>query len=602
MEAGDRTAAFDRRRCQGKRRAARSEAGDGLARIDREVLAPAQANLGADPAVLAEAVADVHGSDAGEHVAVAVFDVQVEARLLTFFGVGVFVEREILGIGFRPDAEAAEILLVGRAAAQRQREAVPAGGVDEVDVLGDQLARGIEGGVASGRPRPGAPGLALGPPVETELDEVGGQDFLGLGLGILDVRRGEGHRYADGAQARTALDPARDAEALGAEAVGVGLVLVGVEIDFLQPGAGVARLDRGVAAAQGAGDGVHAGRQRKQRAARMVRQQLLVQVDEAFAAGLGDEGVAQRGAGAQRPVEGVEDLGLDRDQARLCGRAATGIDVNIAGGHIGAGVDHVKIRRVRLHGRLVDRAQDQCVGVDDSEPLGPCEQRVEPHAQARSGRQVGRAVDAEAGVGRGRGIDRDDQIARRADVQAGDTGAGQLARIQRAVGHIDVETAVGVGDRAGQDAAARDVQPVCAGAERNVAGHEAVFEVQGVGARAEANGADQHGLVRIRHSVAVSVGIGRRGRAGLAILAIGDARGVGGDVDRRHRAGERGAGRVGGQRRRDGAGVLNRGQGARLVADRVDVGNAAARRGQDRAIVEQDGQVGAGRDVDARRR
>src|SRR5690606_29366246 len=87
-EAQDRAAAFDAGGRQGEGVAARGEAGDSGPGVDREVLTPAQADLRADPAVLAEAVADVDCRHAREQVTVALIDIQVEAVAATAFGAG----------------------------------------------------------------------------------------------------------------------------------------------------------------------------------------------------------------------------------------------------------------------------------------------------------------------------------------------------------------------------------------------------------------------------------------------------------------------------------------------------------------------------------
>src|SRR5690606_534910 len=85
-EAQDRAAAFDAGGRQSESVAARGEASDGGPGVDREVLTPAQTDFRADPAVLAEAVADVDGRHAREQVAVALIDIQVEAVAATAFG------------------------------------------------------------------------------------------------------------------------------------------------------------------------------------------------------------------------------------------------------------------------------------------------------------------------------------------------------------------------------------------------------------------------------------------------------------------------------------------------------------------------------------
>src|SRR5690606_26325428 len=136
-EAQDRTAALDAGGVQGEGVAARSQAGDGGAGVDREVLTPAQANLGANPAVLAEAVADVHGRHAREDVAVALIDIEVEAVAAALFGAGVLAQREIFDIGLGADVQAPEVALVRSAAGGGQGEAVPARFVLQVDALGD---------------------------------------------------------------------------------------------------------------------------------------------------------------------------------------------------------------------------------------------------------------------------------------------------------------------------------------------------------------------------------------------------------------------------------------------------------------------------------
>src|SRR5690606_1501890 len=118
-EAEDRTTAFDAQTAELERVATRSEAGDGVAGIDREVMAVTDAEFRTDPAILAEAVADVHSSDAREDVAVAVLDVEVETITTTAFGTGVLAQREVLGIDFGANVQATEVLLVGCATGSR---------------------------------------------------------------------------------------------------------------------------------------------------------------------------------------------------------------------------------------------------------------------------------------------------------------------------------------------------------------------------------------------------------------------------------------------------------------------------------------------------
>src|SRR5690606_27673500 len=193
-----------------------------------------------EPLVLAEGGAEVHRRGGAEDVAVALVDDQVEAVAAARFDAVFLAEHEVLGADLRTDAEAAELAFVRSPGRGGGGETAPAGFVAQDQAAADELPGGVEGRVAGGPAGPDAPVLPLEAPVKAQLDQAGAQLLLGLGFRILEVRRGEGDRNADRAEAGAALDAASQAEALGLEAVGLLLVLLGVEIDFLQPGAGLA--------------------------------------------------------------------------------------------------------------------------------------------------------------------------------------------------------------------------------------------------------------------------------------------------------------------------------------------------------------------------
>ncbi|MNX82505.1 hypothetical protein D3C86_1142370 [compost metagenome] len=215
-------------------------------------------------------------------MAVAFVDLEIEPIAAALFSAGVLAQREILAVDFGTDVQATEVTFIGGAACGGQGEAVPVRLVLQVDAVRDQFTRGVERGVAACCSRPGCPVLALGAPVEAEFQQIGRKNFLSRSFGVFQVGRGEGGRQTDGAHAGAALDAAGHAEAFRTEAVGVGLVLVGVEVDFLNPGAGFARRRRSIATGQGAGDSIDAAGKGEQGAARVVGQKLLIDLEEAF--------------------------------------------------------------------------------------------------------------------------------------------------------------------------------------------------------------------------------------------------------------------------------------------------------------------------------
>src|SRR5690606_7679777 len=152
------------------------------------------------------------------------------------------------------------------------------------------------------------------------------------------------------------------------------------------------------------------------------------------------------------------------------------------------------------------------------------------------------------------------------DLQAGDVQAVRLLRIQNALGDVDVEQAVVVGQLPLNHGAAADRQAVSPGAERDVAVHRAVADIQHVRPRAEADIAHDHRLIGVRHAVAVSV---REFvvRYDDAVLNEGHAGRIGADVH-----GHGGAGLfdilLGRDDGDDAAGVVDGGKRAGFVADR----------------------------------
>ncbi len=416
---------------------------------------------------------------------------------------GVLAQREILGVDFRTNGEAAVGALVRSAAGQGHGPAVPAGGVRQIQARAHQAPGGVEGGVAPRGPRPGRPVLALGPPVEAQFDQIGGNDLLGLGLRILEVRRGEGQADAQVAVIGAHLEAAGHSEAFGAEAVGVGLVLVGVEGDLLQPGAALTGGRRGVAADQGAGHGVHAARQRQERPARVLGQELLVQIDEIFAPRLADEGVQQVRVRPQGAVEGVEDAGFRGDQPRLLSRAAPHVEINLARRGVGRGVHTEEVGRVGF-GRLeVDVAQREGVGVYDREARRRGDQGGEAHPELGSVLQVRRSRHRIA-AGRARGsVDREDEAAVPADGQVGDAQRRGLTPVKGAVLNVDRQLPVGVGQAAGDGRPAGDRQAVRSGPEVDRARDRAIAHVDDVGSRPQQDVSEDGGFGRVGDAVAV---------------------------------------------------------------------------------------------------
>ncbi|TPW06699.1 MAG: hypothetical protein FD125_172 [bacterium] len=377
---------------------------------------------------------------------VPVVDLKVEAVTAAGFDVALFAQREELGIGLGADAEASKVALVRDAARGREGEARPVRLVGQVQPGPDKAALGFEGCIAGSGPRPCGPVLALGAPVETQFQQAGRQDFFGRRLGILQVGRSEGHRKTDRTEARAALDAAGDSKPFRTEAVGVGLVLVGVEIDLLHPGAGFAWRCGGVAACQRAGNRVDARRQGEQWPARMVGQQLLIQVDEVLAPGLGEEGVADIccPGTANGRIEGIVQGSLDRDEVSFRGGAAAHIHEDLTRRYIGAGIDHVQIGRVPLDRSQVDGAVVQGRGVDQGEALRRCKQRREADAETGPVRQGRSPGHVEATRGAVRGVNRDDEVSVRTDVERGHVKRSGVPGVEDAVAHVDGQVATHV--------------------------------------------------------------------------------------------------------------------------------------------------------------
>src|SRR5690606_15259053 len=249
-------------------------------------------------------------------------------------------------------------------------------------------------------------------------------------------------------------------------------------------------------------------------------------------------------------------LGLDH--AGFLGRAATGVDGQLAGRLVDVRADHEGVGRVGLQRVLVDGADVQVPRLDDGEGGRILDQGFEADAQAGAVGQGGAAADLEAARRAVGGVQGDDQVAVRTDVQAADVDLARLAGVQRALGHVDVQLAVAVDQLAGHHGAAADGQAVGPGPEGDVAVYRAVADVQDIGARAQADVAQDGRFVGVGHAVAVGVGqlvIGND----HAVLHQGEARAIGADVDgdRRARARHVLLGRDDGQ---DLAGVVDGGQ------------------------------------------
>ncbi len=188
----------------------------------------------------------------------------------------------------------------------------------------------------------------------------------------------------------------------------------------------------------------------------MIGQNLLIQVDEAFARRLGDEDITENGVASQSAVEAVKGLRLHGDQAGFGCGAPAGIHEDIACGDVGTRRNDEQVGRVGLNRRLVQCPDVEDVRVNDGETSGFRDQGVEADAQARAVGQGCRSVDAETGVGARCGVERHNQIAVGTDVQACGPGNGRLTGIERSVGDIDRQQAVGVRDRSPHDRAAGD--------------------------------------------------------------------------------------------------------------------------------------------------
>ncbi|MND91560.1 hypothetical protein D3C80_836880 [compost metagenome] len=319
----------------------------------------------------------------------------------------------------------------------------------------------------------------------------------------------------------------------------------------------------------------------------MVRQQLLIDVEEAFAIRLVQDRRADQFIVRQARVKRVIGRGFRLDHSSFFGGAPAGFDGDFAEGFIDICVDDESVGRVGLQQVLVDRSDVQIACLDDIEAGCACgvDQRVAAYAQTGAIGQIGGAGDVELELVGFGGVQRDDQIAVRADVQATDINLAGLTRVQRALGDVDVQQAIGVADRAAHDGAARDRQAVCASAERDVPLNQAVLNVEQVRARSQFDVAIGRRFARIRHAVAVGVRIGGSGLAGDPLLGEGDAGRVGADVDGCRLAGDGIASVVGRDIGLDRAGVGDRGQGAAEVGDGRGIGCAAARRNRDDAII-----------------
>ncbi|MNQ66296.1 hypothetical protein D3C85_807860 [compost metagenome] len=333
----------------------------------------------------------------------------------------------------------------------------------------------------------------------------------------------------------------------------------------------------------------------------MVRQHLLVDVEEAVAAGLAQDGVADRLVLAERAVDRVIGGGFDADHAGFLGRATACDDIDVAGCGVHLGLDDKSVGRVGLKPVRIDRAGVQRVSVDEGEARFALNQRVETYAEFGARGDVGRAVDLEAAVLAGRvvrGVQGDDQLAVRADVQAGDVDLAALASVEGALGDVDVQQAVAVGQLAGDGGAARDRQAICTVAEGDVADDSAVADVHEVRARTQAHVSADHRLLGVGNAVIVHV---RQGvvRHHDGVLGEGDARSVFAEVDGDRFTGDIDAG-CRGDAYGDDAGVAEVGQGAGLVTNADSVGFRSAYASGDLAGVFERRQRCAGGDVDAR--
>ncbi len=120
-------------------------------------------------------------------MAVALFDIEVEAVATAGFAAGVFAQREVLSIDFGAHIQATKVLFIRSATGCRKCQAVPFGTVGEVDAVRHQLALGLEARIAGTGTGPGRPTLALGAPVEAQFKQAGRQDLFGCRFGIFQI-------------------------------------------------------------------------------------------------------------------------------------------------------------------------------------------------------------------------------------------------------------------------------------------------------------------------------------------------------------------------------------------------------------------------------
>jgi hypothetical protein len=210
-----------------------------------------------------------------------------------------------------PQIDVAQLGLVGQAGEGVGDHAVPGGGVGQadvgravaVDVLADEAAVAVEAAVAQPAAQVEPPAADRPAPVEPGLQDRGGGLLAGLGDGVVlfqaDRRQGDAQRSAGVAHRLVAGD---HAQGLGVGSLGVAVLAADQGVDLLHPDAvgSVAVADVGTVGG-GRRDLLLHGLQGREQALALAGQHLVVQVEEAVAAalvqeGAGDVGVSDRAA------------------------------------------------------------------------------------------------------------------------------------------------------------------------------------------------------------------------------------------------------------------------------------------------------------------
>ncbi len=306
----------------------------------------------------------------------------------------------------------------------------------------------------------------------------------------------------------------------------------------------------------------------------MVRQHLLIDVEEVLAVDLAQDGVANNLVFGKPLIEDVIGVGLSLDHASFFSGATASIDEQFPSGNIGTMFNYKGIRRVGLNRITVNGPEVQRIGVDDSEPGRVGDDRGEAHTKASTVGDIGRAIDLEPAIGAVGRIKRHDQLAVCADVQAGQGRNARLTRVQRALRDVDVQQAVAVGNGTSHVRTSGYREAVGPRPEVDIADNGTVLSVNVIRARSQLDLTKDRRLVAVCNAIIVGV---REvlASAGDAALDKRDPGCVVADVNRHGLASNGIAVLIGQDIGSDHAGVGDRGQGAALVTNGGGIGHAA---------------------------